>query len=456
MAKVAGQLDFHPLSFGDQNGRVFWHEGRLYRGIAPRLAQFYQGLINNGTVSRLVDGGLLVDTRRSDLKLGGYDLVLEHRAIQFVSYAFEWCALMLQAAAVLTLDLEIELSHLGLTLQDAHPWNVLFDGPRPYWVDFGSIVPAQKNELWRSSDEFCHFYLYPLLVMAEGHQRVARRMLVDSDDGVTRAEAVALTGQSRSRSVLESVGHKAMSLGKAILPRRLRGMMRRSDRDVSEERPAFLQSLREQITSIRVPSPLHHPLHFNESGEEHGLDKPRRCAVERVIAQIGPASMLEVAYESPFYSLLAARAGVPVVAINVDEMRVKRLFELAQRDRLPVLPLVMDFRSPSPAYGLCGQAAAPASERLACDVAVVLDATHILGVRYRLTFDQLARGLAMFSRRGALVDFVPGDDPQTKAWLENGDFSWYTAQDLKAALARHFASVEEINPGDRPIFWCSK
>lgn len=446
------------MSFGDQNGRLFWLGGSLHRGIARARAPLYHKLIEEGAVSRLVERKLLVETVPTNLSMEGFDLVLRHRTIPFVSYAYEWCVGMLRAAALLTLDLEIELSTLGLTLQDAHPWNVLFDGTQPYWVDFGSIVPARNCCLWRAYEEFCNFYLHPLLVMAQGHHRVARRLLCDSDDGVTAAEAVALTGHSRARSALETVGQLAMTVGRVVVPRRLRRIIRRHhvNRDLSGARPQFLKSLREQVAAIQIHAPVHKPFEAAESLADGAMEASRRTAVEGVVSEYRPASILEVSYGSPFYSTAAAQKGTAVVAMSVDEMHVQRLYEAAHAERLPILPLVMDFRCPSPEYGLCGQTAAAASARLVCDVAVAMDCTHILGVRYRLNFDQMAKGLAMFCRQGALLNFVAGDHPATRAYLENGDFSWYTPANLKAALGRHFRMVEEISGSSGPIYWCRK
>src|SRR4051794_39178120 len=146
----SNQLTFHPASFGDFNGRVFHWDGGLYRGVAASRADLYNKLFDDGTIARLIDRKLLVTTERTPLRVDGFDLVLKHRALPVVSYAYEWSVGMLKDAALLTLDLEIELATSGLTLQDAHPWNVLFDGPTPCWVDFGSIVPATPETNWRA------------------------------------------------------------------------------------------------------------------------------------------------------------------------------------------------------------------------------------------------------------------------------------------------------------------
>ena len=55
---------------------------------------------------------------------------------------------MLKEAALLTLDLCIRLAEKELTLQDAHPWNILFDGHHPVFIDLGSITPVRPDIIW--------------------------------------------------------------------------------------------------------------------------------------------------------------------------------------------------------------------------------------------------------------------------------------------------------------------
>lgn len=456
----SNQITFHPASFGDFNGRVFHWDGGLYRGVSAGRAALYNKLFDDGTVARLIDRKFLVPTERTSLQMDGFDLVLEHRAIPVVSYAYEWSAGMLKDAALLTLDLEIELAARGLTLQDAHPWNVLFDGPTPCWVDFGSIVPATPGTTWRAYDEFCGFYVNPLLVMARGHHRVARRMLTDSDDGLRGPEADAIAGRpERGPSIRARLNRATRSLAKRVLPQRIcdaihdREKQRHATRDVSADRPAFLRDLRDRVGGIEVRPPLYSAVHVNGSSGQGDLDPDRRRAVEYALGRISPASAFEVSYASPFYGTLAARAGVRTVAVGVDETHVDAHYRHARDARLDMLPLVMDIRNPSPGFGVCGQTAAPATDRLASDLVIALDATHHLGVRYRLNFDQIAAGLRSFARRAVLIDFVDGSHPSTRAYL-TPEFTGYTAENFEAGLGRQFPWVERVETTARPTFLC--
>src|SRR5712692_4244807 len=168
MKLEADEVVFHPFSFGDWSGRVFSWDGGLYRAISGERAPFYERLLSQGTLRDLMRRQLLVDTEITDLELDGYALVLKHRTIPFVSHCYEWCGEMLKAAALSVLELERELLKHGLTLQDAHPYNVLFDGPTPVWVDLGSLVPVCHGEPWQAYEEFPAYFTRPLKIMAAG------------------------------------------------------------------------------------------------------------------------------------------------------------------------------------------------------------------------------------------------------------------------------------------------
>src|SRR5437870_4244031 len=142
------EIAFHPMSFIDPNGRLFCWNGDLYRAIAVERAPFYRELFDQGVMRELIEKKLIVETQSSPLQLDGYGMVMKHKTIPFVSYPYEWCAAMLKDAALLVLDLELELAQTGLTLQDAYSWNVLYDGPIPVHVDLSSIGPAAQNDIY--------------------------------------------------------------------------------------------------------------------------------------------------------------------------------------------------------------------------------------------------------------------------------------------------------------------
>ena len=116
----------------------------LMRGFGSTV----QKIMHEGTLERLTDQGLLIDTEATDLIIDGYEMIVRHRVVPFASYPEEWCPAMLKDAAFTFLDLLVELAHCGLTLKDSHPWNLLFDRGRAVYVDLTSITPI-GDEHWR-------------------------------------------------------------------------------------------------------------------------------------------------------------------------------------------------------------------------------------------------------------------------------------------------------------------
>jgi hypothetical protein len=466
------EVSFHPLSFGDSNGRLFWWKGQLWRAIGKKRARLYDQLFRDGIIERLINKSLLVDTALTDMTLDGYELVLRHRVIPFVSYAFEWCPEMLKAAALAVVDLEIELVQQGLTLQDAHPWNVLFDGFRPLYVDFGSIVPSDPGNTWPAYDEFCCFFTYPLELMANGHGRIARLLLRDFDLGICKTDLLALIPESSGKSPLKSAARNLTDVGKRHLPPPLRAVLNKTYRSIKSKRLAsvesnpqspaeFLRQTRREIEQIELPS-----LRTEGSTYYDGLFPPfvpseewtpKHRSLYMVLSNLHPSSTLDIGSNRGWHSQLAARLGSSVVAFDVDEVWVGQLYLDAKTHSLPILPLVMDFRNPSPGLGLCNQELAPAIQRLNCDMVLALALVHHLVFEQHLRLEQITQALSVFARRWLLVEFIPREDQHVREWWSER-YSWYTLDNFLLALKREFNCIEiyPSYPEPRVLLLCKR
>src|SRR5688572_112004 len=134
---------FEPSSLVDPVGRVFHREGRVFRAIRAPHGRFVIDLIGQAERQGWFELGL-VPSWISGATVPGFEAVVEHQRVPFMTLRGEWSAEGLRAAGLCILKLQAELLRHGLCLKDSHPWNVLFDGPRPYFVDWGSIRPASE------------------------------------------------------------------------------------------------------------------------------------------------------------------------------------------------------------------------------------------------------------------------------------------------------------------------
>ena len=455
----------HSLSFSDYNGRLLTYHGNLYRAIPADQAGLYRALFQQGVVQALVEERLLVDTWIAPLELAPYKLVLQHRKLPLVSYPQEWCAAMLKAAALHHIDCCLALDRYDLTTDDAHPINILFEGTRPLFVDFGSINRLRKDIWypwpWPPYEQFCQMFLYPLLLAAQGHSRLARVSMHDFESGVLRAELSALIWRPWTRLRFAEVGKAWMqkvgyrSLGRLLLWATQIGTTRR----------AFLQQVRQEIEGISLPDLQSPPdLRSPKKGNQAIASIPKNCLpanydlVEKILSELSPSTVLDVnsGQHQGSYALLAAALGSQVVAIDPDEAPVEQLYFQAKRQALPILPLIMNFASPS--SGLSNRFFEPAHQRLKCDLvlAVALDESLVI----KRGFNFIVERLAIFSRRWLLIEFIPraGATMATR-WRERVvDCSWYSLENFLDTLKTHFNRVEMMpsSPSPRVLLLCEK
>lgn len=424
------EIDAFSPSTMDQSGAVFrWRDG-FYRALKAEAAPFYTELFQKGTIQRLIDRGLLVESELAPLSLAGFACVVRHRKIPFVSFPYEWCAPMIRDAANAVLDLLTELAKDGLTLKDGHLFNSLFDGCQPVHVDLTSIVPAETDGHWPGAEEFRSRCLHPLLLMEQGDDRLAR-MLMFEELAVTKAD---VHRWHRAGTGVNSIPRLAANFGSALwqqlrqsLGNRFR--QRRSQISVVEELRAELgaspSSPAETSIANRTPAP-----HEN--------------AIRELLERIRPRTVLDAGCNSGAHSHLAAHAGASVVAFDQNPTRVAELYRNA---RLDVLPLVMDFCRPTPSLGPLSYWSIGATERLRCEMVLAMDLLPSLIEQRGMHFREIAAGLAAFSTRWAVVGFPNPSHPAKNR-----------AEDLVESLRREFRSVEAAS-GEAArdlLFLCEK
>jgi hypothetical protein len=375
------EVEFHPHSFGDRDGRLFRWQGQLYRGLRGERADFFAELVRAGTISELAGEGLLVETEPTDLALDGYASVVRHRDVPFPSYPIEWSPTMFRDAALLYLRLVERLLPLGLTLKDVHPWNLVFDFARPVYVDLTSLT-AVENGL-PAPEKVARYYLRPLLLMERGGERIARALLFDYD--AVQAADLEL-------------------LGIAAVPSARRSLLRPRRAD-----PAVVSEWRRIAEGVELP---------DDTGRSERA--PASAALAAAVERLRPASVLVLQGDA----LLAERAaatGSDVVVFDESSQRVTTVYRRAREAGARILPLALDFSRPTPSMGFSGHYSVAAAERLRCELLVVHGAAlHRLAGDRSLRPELLAEGFAEFTRHRLVLERT--------AWSE----------DLAAALQSRF------------------
>lgn len=474
------EVKFHPSSLVDRNGQLFEWQNRLYRAIGPRNASFVQSLFaSHGVIEQLLHKELLVETELEPLTLEGYGLILKHRRIPFVSYAYEWTPSMLKDAAIHLLRLNLELAAYGLTTQDAHPWNVLFDSCKPVFVDIGSIVPANLSKPWPSSDEFSRFFLHPLLLFSQGENKITRWLLHDhrgiSLEDMARIErpltpptfleAISITGDATKRAFLHRI-RKRKALYRAVKAVRNSVIFRRRPPNKTQiSLVDQLEELKEDIENIEMPKQSTLWLDYYSRTSFPSFENPtewtlKHKSVVETLVESQPHTVLDIASNRGWYSRKAAKLGSDVVSFDTDEPSINMLYADLKQQRDHVLPLIMDILSPSPGYGWFGRGwAIPATNRFQCEMVLALAIIHHIAFKASIPGNlcHIVDLLGAFAQRWLLIEFVPPEDQYVAEWY-NENYSWYSLDNLVVALERDFRVIRHMPsyPAPRILLLCER
>lgn len=462
---------FHSLSIWDENGRLFKWNGELYRAIALEQSSLYRDLFNRGIVQELVEKNLLVETQLTSWKLENYEIVLKHRSIPFVSYPSEWCNAMLKDAALLHLNLCLELDRYGLTTNDAHPWNILFEGCQPVFVDFGAINHLSMDFFqtkWKPYEEFCNFFIHPLLLMNQGHERIARWLLHDYECGVLKSDLEALTqkpllnwpvARKAAKFIKSRVGKsKKYILATPLLKKESDGF---GQEDLSAtSRRTFLEQTKQEITNIILPSETNRASVSSPIFTSLSDWTTKHQVIETVLSELKPKSVLDIRSDihQGDYAQLAASCGSQVVSFNKYAANANKLYAVAKRNNLAILPLIMNFVSPN--YGFSNEYFSPVSDRFKCDLVLALDLVDWLVFEDGLRFDTIINKFSSFSKRWLLVEFIFREDLTiVTKWSEKKiKLPWYTINNFIAGLKTKFKQVITVSntSENRVLLLCEK
>jgi SAM-dependent methyltransferase len=462
-------------SFVDPNGRLFEWRGELYRALDPVYAARWQQWAKSGVIDGLVRDGLLIESEWSGLKTDSGKAVLHHRRVAVQSYCYEWPPAMLLDAALLTIDLCIRLAEHGLTLQDGHPWNILFEGTKPIYVDAGSIVPARDDILWAPYQQFCNFFLYPLYLYAAGQDHIARWLMRDYLSGVSDGDLLAALPASfklrHPRRTLGVAVPKAVSKLFAHLPEDLQQRFLSISKTANSGpgqvglKLKFFTSLRKNIEGLELKHRTSHWARYYGNPDKQyfqtdlspGDWQSKYQAVGNTLTDIRPKSVLDVGANTGRYSALAAAHGARVTACEADTAALALCHETARANGLNILPLAVNVFSTAPTPGRGGIACPGPIERFKSDLVMGLAVVHHVVALQRLPIARICELFAALTERWLLLEFVPALKPRIGASVVPC-LDDYTVEAMENCLKAHFAAVkcQPSFPPERKLFLCEK
>jgi len=427
-----------------------------------------------------------------------FGLILEHERIQFITYPHEWSPSMLKDAALFHIDLFVELEKFHLTLKDWHPCNILFQGTHPIFVDFLSIIPIGQLEneqylnppktplffdrLWDIRSKYLYemyrmmyipYFLLPILLMSQKEFKIARSRIFETT--LNASNSVINSQDVFKFNIIRKVFYEFRELLKIISL-----INKRPDKQY------FFAKLRDELRYFDVkPESSSYSSYYLLKNEDYDFEHTcswtnKQRVIHSALQQLKPDTVLDIACNTGWFSILAAKNASYVIAIDIDETCIDNLYEYAKEKDLPILPLVMDISKLKEEVfphvkgeeiyqkriGENIPLLISAEKRLQCDMVLVLALIHHLVLGQNFNFTKIMDTITPLTKKFLIIEFVAkndnlilGDPGFFSAYKANPDsFDWYTIENLVSELKIRYKSIEIIDsyPETRKIIICKK
>ena len=455
-----------PGSFRDREGRIFYHQGRVYRALSQRAFDNWQALQQSRFFQRLMAEGKIVDTRLADVAAAELEALsphwvaaLEHQRIPFVSYPYEWPFSMLRDAALLQLELLDAALDEGFVLKDASAYNSQWQGTRPVFIDVVSIEPWSPGEPWVGYLQFCQLFLDPLFLTAY-RDLPFQPWLRGAIDGISPEDCDRILGwRSRLRpGVLADVYLQAKLQAKNADSERVR----RSDlKKAGFRKEMIAHNVRRLRKIVGKLAWRRRSSEWADYAEEHSYDRENREIKERFVRQAAAQRRWRLAWDlganTGAFSRLVAEHAEYVVALDVDHLAVDRLYrDLKARGPDNILPLVGNLADLSPALGWRYRERKAITERQRPELVVALALIHHLVITANIPLPELVAWLASLGSH-LVIEFITKDDPMVKKLLRNKEdiYHDYEQPVFEGCLGEHFEILRQqpLQDGNRTLYF---
>ncbi len=453
-------------TFRDPSGILTVSENSCLRFVRREYEQEALDFLRSSLYSSWEKRGDVVATEIRTGQPGPFSLCLEHPRIFFPSYPWEWSPAQWLAAAELTLKLCDEAVTAGWILKDATPLNILFDGPRPVFVDLLSFARRNpRSPIWMAQAQFVRTFLLPLVAHRWLGWPLASTLLRrDGNEPEDLYQSLAWIRRVHPRLLWPVTLPVWLSKGstKSVAPNPAT-----KKADAIEREPAVaggvlhhtLATLRRQVryaapalAGSRWSGYQDHLDHYSSRDSEGKYQ-----FIANVLLQQKPRTVLDIGANTGTYSMLAARNGARVVALDSDVAAIERLWRAAVTEHHNILPIVGNIARPTPSVGWENAESLSLLDRAVgkFDMVVLLAVIHHILVSEQIPLSRIASLCRRLTRCWLVVEWVPPTDPMFQQLMRGRDalYGSLQEQDMFGAFNCHFEAVERHPlPNGRILF----
>lgn len=432
------QLKTAALSI-DKVCKLFFHENRVFRAVNKDYINEVKEMFDSGMIQELLDNQLFVETWISDVKIEGFELVLEHKQITYWNYPYEWSFNMLKDAANVVLDVNKIANKYGFELFDVHAYNVVYDMSTPKYVDLGSLfkIDEKNGKSWSGYLNFYNSFYMPLYLYKKGFSDLSQSLFLfngffsEQDFFKLKFKYSEIFGSKISGLLFKGYSNKR----RLAVARHFRVVEKYGKHKHINLLLKFKKTFQNRYSlkkAYRLISKIKHSsfdsywkdYHTNIAPENN----PRFLRITDFIkTELNDAnSLLELASnQGKFANFVLENSQInELIATDYDKNALDEIYVNNKKSKT-VLPLIYDFVRPN-SRG-CDL---KMEQRIKGDVVMALAVTHHLILVQDISLEHIFNVLKAFTKKYVIVEFMPlglysGDLEKTPPIPDYYTFDWF-------------------------------
>ena len=326
-----------------------------------------------------------------------------------------WSSAQISCQAAFIIELYELLKGLNVNLFDGHPWNIVFEGAEPKWIDLGSL----------------------------------RRMDEPSGSCIREVNQYMALGEFFRMGYCKKLREQSFATGD------VENMLKAGFESLADEDPILSYTekfyrLRDKEGRKRQGTWVEYSTPLDIAAKEENLNIHSSTLI-KVIEENDIQSMIDIGCNTGQYSTIAARRNVNVLALDIEDSLICELFNYTSEQNLPITSVVADL---SLYCHVNKTVKKPFQAKV--DLILAYAILHHMVHRDGYDFNKFFNEIEIFEPKILILGFVTYEDikfvePQHRR-------AWYNSQVFADTAQEYGYSIEIVTTENtaRDIFICRK
>ena len=435
----------HYASYKDPSAKVFYYEDEgdhIYRELHPFYLPHYNHFNTSGLSAELIKKNWLIHYEETDNN--SETIILKATKIPFISFPYEWTFNQWKDAALLTLKIQFQALKFGMILKDASPFNIVFGGARPIFIDISSFEIFKEGKPWQAYKQFCECFYMPLL-LAKHLGEVSNEIFLNNINGIPLSKGLSLL-PAKAHFNLNTLFYLA-------LPDKIRKQIKNSDDRENKVSASFtlkksLQFAEQLFSDINKIKQAKKVTKWNSYYDEDKIDATYLQEKEGILKQwfsnYSQKTLIDFGCNTGKFSTLLSPLVKTIFAFDEDINCVDQLYTHCREEKINnIFSFSANISQPTPAVGFNNMERQSLLTRLKADTGLALALIHHLVFSNNLNFTMIAEMFAATCNE-LVIEFIPKEDKKVRLLLSTRKdiFDWYNFEIFVIAFETKFTLVK--------------